>query len=283
MITSIWFRLAAALALLPLFSATAHAVDIGRTLRSGQETLQEDNYAELGISVIAADGLRFKGDQRSASNDVRVAPAFNARYQWRGLFAEAHVETRAGWTLGYNAYNSDTLSLDFIIGSRYAGISPDISDELGAIEPREGDVAGGFRLSGYAADYLWQLQGWSDVSDTHGGHGASALVGRNWQVRNWNFHALAGIGYASAGVLDYYYGVTPGEAAVSNGNLTAYDAGSGVSYSAEAGVTYPLTRSWIVRTTARYGRVTGEVAQSTLFDSAKRDNTALIVNVSYVF
>jgi outer membrane protein len=269
------------LALLPLFAAPAHAGDIGRSLRAGETSIdEEDNYLELGVSVIAADGLRFKGDLRS---DARITPAINARYQWHGVFAEVFAEARAGWSLGYNAYSDEDLSVDFTVGSRYADIGPGISDELGGIETRDRDLSAGVRVSGYVSDYLWQLQAWGDVSDVHGGVGASALIGRHWQVRNWNLHALVGAGYRSAATLDYYYGVTPQEAAASHGYLTAYDAQGGLSYSAEVGATYPLSESWVVRTTARYGHTTGEVAQSPLFECAKRNSAALIFNVSYVF
>ncbi len=275
-------RFIATLALLPLFAGVAEANDVSRSLRSGQDYSEEDDsYLELGLSVISQDGLRLKGDQRSFNDDVRITPAINARYQWRGWFVETQLETSAALTLGYSAYSSRDLSLDFILGPRHGSLDSDVSDELAGIDERYGDITAGMRVSGYVSDYLWQVQAWSDIGDTHDGFGGSALVGRNWQLRNWNLHALVGASYSSADTLDYYYGVTPAEA--SRGALSAYSAGAGVTYSAEVGLTYPLSESWIVRSTVRYGRVSDAIADSPLFEQPEKDVSAAIFNLSYVF
>ena len=152
--------------------------------------------------------------------------------------------------------------------------------EFGDVRSRS-DLAATARASGYVGNYLWQVQGWRDVIGRHAGFGASALFGRHWQLRNWNLHAMAGAAYTSADANDYYYGVT-GQQSAQTG-LAEFESGGGLRYSAEVGVTYPLGRKWVMRSTLRATRLPGEVADSSRLDDHDPDTLGWMTSVSYVF
>lgn len=265
------------LILCALFGSSAPAAEIGRGLRDTDSVSDpQANYFEVGIGLSSYDGPQIRGQEK---NDLRVVPIINGRYQWHGVFVENFAEASDGLVLGYNAYNADAWSLDLMLTSKHSGVDAD-NNELEGIRPRR-DIVAGARLSGYAGDYLWQLQGWHDVSQRHDGFGASALVGRSWQLKNWNLHAVTGAGYRSSKVLDYYYGVSSDQALVSG--IGEYSVGGGVQYSAEVGLTYPVSERWVFRSTARYTLLPGGLADSPLLDSNERGAVSLLSSITYVF
>ena len=257
----------------------AGAADISRGLRGADATSQ--NYLELGIGLAASNAPRLRGDQRSISDDVRLVPLINGRYAWRGWFVENFAESRQGLTFGYALVESDDWALDLTLNRRHRPIGPEISAELAGIKPRKGDTVLGARASGYIADYLWQLQVGGDIGDAHRGIGASALLGRQWQWRNWNLHALAGVSYSSARTNDYYFGIDSIEAQRSG--LPAYRAGAAFGASAEAGLTYALSESWVFRATARLGGRPSAVADSPLFEQRSRHAVGGLLSLTFVF
>lgn len=47
-----------------------------------------------------------------------------------------------------------------------------------------------------------------DATGDHNGTKVSALLGRSWQVNDWNFHTIVGIEYSSAKLNYFYVGVS---------------------------------------------------------------------------
>jgi len=100
----------------------------------------------------------------------------------------------------------------------------------------------GGRLSGYLGDNMEQFTVNQRATGDHDGTTVSALIGRNWQVGDWNFHGIVGAEYASEKLNDYYVGVSEGQAVSTR--FDAYEAGARLSFSAEVGVTYSFAEDW---------------------------------------
>lgn len=259
-----------------LMAGPVAAEDIGRELRRGEST--EGNYLELGLGLLSVDGAKRHGmalrDQRQS-----LMAIINGRFQWKGMFIENHAEDSNGWVLGYSVVEQPDWSLDLLLTSKHFRTRHE-GPSWSALDTRADRVAG-LRLSGNANDYVWQVNAWKDVSGRHKGAGASVQLGRAWQLGNWNLHALAGVNYSGAKVLDYYYGVSAQQSAATG--LAAYSAKAGLSTAAELGASYPLARDWVLRSTLRVGRMADSVADSTRWREKQSHSSSLMLGISHVF
>ena len=213
--------------------------------------------------------------------DTQVKVFINGRYQWRGLFVEAFAESYQGVVLGYNAFNTEHWSIDVIGHDQFEEISQEEYEQLQGIETRRGDFAVGVRATAYYHNFIMQFQVLHDITGNHGGVGGSTMIGRNWQWRNWNFHSLLGLHYQSADTLDYYFGVSSQEASA---QFPEYDLESETMFTAEVGVTYPLSEKWIWRSTLIFADVPEGISNSPIMSNEKTDDAILLISgLSYVF
>jgi outer membrane scaffolding protein for murein synthesis (MipA/OmpV family) len=144
----------------------------------------------------------------------------------------------------------------------------------------------GGRLTGYFDNNIIQFAINQDATGDHNGTTLSALIGRSWQIRNWNFHGIIGAEYASAKINDYYVGVTEARSAshLLNGfEVEVYDADASVSLSTEIGVTYPISEDWVFRATARAATIADEITDSPYYRNKESVATSFRTSLSYVF
>ena len=151
----------------------------------------------------------------------------NGSYSWNNIFVENNSERGHGLVFGYNAFNNENWSFDltattewlkknsFENNGRYGHLNyQDYSKEF---------MVGG-RLIGYFDNNIVQFTVYQDATGDHNGTIASALIGRNWQVRNWNFHGIVGAEYASAKLNDFYVGVSEARAVFLSDFLEGFSA-----------------------------------------------------------
>jgi outer membrane protein len=138
----------------------------------------------------------------------------------------------------------------------------------------------GGRLTGYFGQNILQVSIKHDARGRSKGTVASALLGRNWQVNDWNFHGLAGLTLADAKFNDYYLGVSDAEAAITD--FEAYDGKASVSFNSSVGVTYPISESWEFRATAHAGSNFG-YNDSPLFSKKRDFYTGISSSITYEF
>lgn len=251
------------------------AADIAREVRVAESSPEpsDGGFLEAGAGLVYRDAW-VKGED----DGLGLAILLGGRYQWNGIFVEAIEGSSSLISVGYNAWNNDTWSLD-VLGSNLNDLFvSDDNDELKSLEERDADFLVGARATGYFGDYLLQLQLQSDVSSTHDGVIASIQGGRSWQYRNWNFHSLAGLRYHSKEVVDYYLGVTPAEATAT---LPEFQADAGSVLTAEIGATYPISEKWVFRATAGYEHLTGGIDESPIIEG--ENPTRFKTTFSYVF
>ncbi|NQZ21611.1 MAG: MipA/OmpV family protein [Colwellia sp.] len=267
--------------LLGLFvSSNVLSADITHTLRNNsEEKATTGNYFELGLGIAAGVGPSLTED-----NDGWAAAylVINGSYNWNGLFIEKYGESGDPILLGYNAYESDNWSLDLVMGPKFGGLhSDEADDKFQLLDDRNSSTMFGGRLTGYLGDNVVQFSLKHDISGNSHGTSASALLGRNWQVRNWNFHGLVGLQFFDSRINDYYVGISENEALRSQ--YTEYSPGSNINFTAEAGVTYPITENWVFRSTARFRTLSDADMDSPIFETTRSTAMSLGTSLTYVF
>ena len=171
-------------------------------------------------------------------------------------------------------------SFDVVLGTTGGGISEDTDDRFIGINKRESSSMLGGRLTGYFGKNILQVSLKHDVKGRSKGTVASALLGRNWQYRNWNFHGLAGLYLSDSKYNDYYQGVTEQESAVTG--IEAYDGKASLTFSSSVGVTYPISENWIYRATFGVGSNFGQ-NDSSLYAKRRDFYTYIGNSINYVF
>lgn len=268
----------AAIMLVSLTSAS-YSEDITRALRNNTDnSLEPENFFEIGAGVGAYVGSSFTDEDGKGAGAFLVV---RGSYNWNGFFVDLLAESSDPLVFGYNVYNNDNWSLDAILTRTGQGFRPD-NDTLRftGIDDRQDFGMFGARLTGYIGENIAQFTIKHDLSSTSKGTTASALIGRNWQVRNWNFHGLIGLQYSDANYIDHYYGVSQEEA--NNSQFNAYEGKSTLGFSTSLGVTYPINENWVFRGSTDIGANFGQ-NDSPLFNKRRNFHTSINTSISYVF
>jgi outer membrane scaffolding protein for murein synthesis (MipA/OmpV family) len=264
-------------------SNIAQAGDLGREIRSG--TMAPDNqnggYFSLGVGIGVVQHTIYGYPEDNQDDDGLSGIAYlnlNGRYQYNNWFIEAYSESVHDFNMGYTLLDDDKWSVDFILSPSFSYLGEDSSDDWKELKERDGDLGAGFRVNHYTPDYILQFRLLSDISGTHGGQNASAFIGKNWQIRNWNFHSLVGVTYNSADALDYYFGIEESEV---SDEFSRFDASGGLDLTIELGLAYPISEDWVFRAGYRYMRLPNEIADSPLI--LRQDFQLLATSINYVF
>jgi len=265
------------------FSSASFANDITHSVRSDTEQVgSTENYFELGLMYGQGSGPSTYNNKWS-----EIMLVVNGSYSWNNLFIEHYSESGNGLVLGYNAINNENWSLDLTVTKDLGQADFDNNRIYAAVNPEDYyPLTVGGRLTGYLGNNIVQFAINHDATGDHNGTTASALIGRNWQVRNWNFHGIVGVEYTSAKLNDFYVGVSAERAAYVSDfidGFSAYDAGASVSFSTELGVTYPITEDWVFRATARAATISDEITDSPYFQNQDSVATSFRTSLSYVF
>ena len=234
----------------------------------------DENYFELGLGARIDNHPSIFYEE---SVDTGTYILINGFYQWKGFFLEGFGESRDPLIVGYNAINLERMSFDIVGGVQHG--FPNDEEKFDGLEDRYFDFFLGGRLTTYLPEGLAQFQLRKDVSGRHGGILVSALYGSGGQYRNWNFHYLYGIEYRSKEIDDYYWGVSEEES--QNTDFAQYSGHSSLVYTAELGVTYPITENWVFRTSYRYNYYTN--VKSSLYLNTNKNASLLAISLSYVF
>ncbi|WP_394388965.1 MipA/OmpV family protein [Shewanella woodyi] len=264
----------------------SRASDIANSVVGREDNrLVNGGYFELGASVYGVNKI----DVRQTDHQtVQPSLLLSGMYQYKGLFVEMLHQSQDGINLGYNFWNSENWSLDLLVANlqsswaRPEGIDPkmlnEASRDLYLMSEDSIYVGAGFRATRYWDDhYVFQYR---IVSDYYDGQGlqSSARLGKSWQVRNWNFHALASVEYASATLNNHLFGVSSDEATT---RFPEYHPDSSFHYGMEFGIAYPLSESLVFRAMYRFNVLSDEVTDSP-FNQAGHVSF-FNASISYVF
>ncbi len=271
-----------------LTTQISHASDIAKDIRQGganPEGIEDGGFIELGLELSYSDfsSVRYSRDQ----DDAEVGLTLGLDYRYRGFFIELQQGSADGLNLGYNIWSNEDLSFDLLVSSINGRLDTTSEKDISGLSEAERDDAlqdrntfyngAGVRVTRYWDNYILQYRLVTDIHDDKG-LTSTLRFGRNWQVKNGNFHALLGGEYASAKTSQYWYGISEREATTL---FPAYDLGSTFSFTGELGFTYPVTEKLVFRTFARYTYLPDDIQKSPLVDG---DYDAFFVtSISYVF
>jgi outer membrane protein len=262
------------------------ASDIASSVAGGVDNrLSNGGYFELGGSIYGVNKVDIRQTDYQA---VQPSLLISGMYQYKGLFVEMVHQSQDGINLGFNFWNSDNWSLDLLAAnlksswSRPEDVDPSTLNEAGRnaylMSEESLYVGAGFRATRYWDDhYVFQYR---IVSDYYDGQGiqSTARLGKSWQVRNWNFHALGSIEYSSSTFNRYLFGVDSDEATEL---FPEYRPDSSFSYGMELGVAYPISENFVFRAMYRINVLPDEVTDSP-FNQA--DYVSFFnASISYVF
>ena len=173
---------------------------------------------------------------------------FKGRYQWKGLFAELAINPTSAKSLpavGYNFYSTDHWNLD-LIGAGTAErvqFNYQVDGETKYISS-ESPRGVGFRAIGSWGNTVLQLVALpyfhEDFQSNSAVDYASLWLGHRWQIKNWSVNGLIGAKYRSSGLMNYHLGVGENEA---DEVLDAYEPASGIDYTAQIDLTYPVSKN----------------------------------------
>jgi len=260
------------------FSSFTYSADIARELRTNADKNSDpENFFEIGVGAGIGIGSSFtEEDGKEAGFGINLSGSYN----WNDFFIDVGMETSEPLVIGYNAYKSDNWSFDLMLGATQGGLSDDTDDRFIGITKRQSSTMLGGRLTGYLGKNILQVSLKHDVRGRSEGTVASALLGRNWQVGNWNVHGLAGLTLVDAKYNDYYLGVSDDE--VAQTNFEAYDGKASVHFNSSVGVTYAISESWEFRATAYAGSDFGD-NESPLFSKKRDFYTGISTSITYKF
>jgi len=206
-------------------------------------------------------------------------------FRKKGFFGEVVQGTQDGLNLGYNAWQNDRWSIDILVGSMNGVYEPDLETEVkpGDDEDTRNEklynrhtlfLGTGIRVSHYIGNYVMQYR---LVADTLDGNGliSTLRLGRGWQYRNWNYHCILSAQYTSETTNNYWYGVENYEATA---RYPAYHPEASLSYSAQFGITKPLSEKWVARLFTGWTQYPNEARDSPFVDDSDFSFVALTVN-----
>ena len=228
-----------------------------------EEQNNNGGFMELSFSFAALES-------RFVDAPYHFGPMLHLRlnYQWNGFFIEDKGLNGVGLPgLGYNFYNDQTWSFDMYVseihGEIATGDGDTIRDEqsgLTGIRPRESDDRLGLRATYYFDDTSVLRMLFAPLSDIKNQDMHFALwFGKSWQNQNINFHTIFSAQYDGSKTLDYYYGVSDAEV---SDKFAAYKAGSGFTLGAEFGLSYALTKDWVLESSVKLIRLPDSIYDS---------------------
>lgn len=213
-----------------------------------------DGYRlSLGLGHMNSESPMYDDEGRDGMRLV-----IDARYQWKGLFAELAFNGVSGeknlTSIGYNFYSTEHWNLD-LIAAAVTGRSEFNYEVDGEIKHISGEATRGvgIRAQGAWGNSIVQMVALpyfhEDFRSNSAVDYASLWVGHRWQVKNWSVNGLLGAVYKSSGLLDHHFGVTESE---TDEIVWAYEPSSGIDYMAHIDLSYPVSKNILFQVFSRY-------------------------------
>lgn len=284
------------LILLIAIFTTGTAYSFAEGTQSEDKAPQSDKNSRDGYYLSIAAGLgSYESPLREEQNGLILA--INGRYQRKGFFAELGIGSSGSFgpptltTLGYNFYGTEHWNLD-VLYAITDGTSEFIY-EVGGEAKRLSTLpvsGAGLRALGSWGNTTLQLVGLHSFNsefrpDAELGY-AALWLGHRWQIKNWSLNGLVGAKYRSSSLMNYQFGVIESEADMVVG---AYEPSSGVDYTAQIDLTYPVRKNLLFQVYSSYTQFSDEMLDSPIIkhvresDNRPEKEQVFGVLVQYVF
>jgi len=240
------------------------------TLDSNDENDRSGGYLKIGYG--------YKYEKTPYHDEKNGASMFlSGRYQFEnGIYLEASHganELSIGNSLGYNFYNTDHWSFDIHGMQAHGGTEMGFGFKKAGEEQAEFEILHmdrkatymlGLRTTGTYDQTTFQftIAPYSFNDEYDDGIFATAWVGHSWQLKNWEFHAMAGVNYRSEEIINYYYSTSDELIARNDPQLGAYRANGGFDVVGQVGVSYPVSENILFESYLRFTEVSDEISDS---------------------
>jgi hypothetical protein len=268
------------------------AYSFAEDAQPGDKSQQTDINSRDGHYLSIGAGLgSYESPLREEQNGLILA--INGRYQRKGFFAELGIGSSGSFgppsltTLGYNFYGTEHWNLD-VLYAITDGTSEFIYEVGGETKTLSTlPISGaGFRALGSWGNTTLQLVGLHSFNsefrpDAEVGY-AAVWLGHRWQINNWSLNGLVGAKYRSSSLMNYQFGVTDSE-------VGAYEPSSGVDYTAQIDLTYPISKNVLFQIYSSYTQFSDEMLDSSKIRAVRKWNNrpekeqVFGVLVQYVF
>lgn len=254
-----------------------HDFDVNISFGNDDEENDGDNNVRdgfyLGLSAINSFGDDFRFLNHD-DGDAEFETDISVRAQLGGFFIESPglssrrihgLYAPSAW--GYNFFNGDIWTMDLFYETSVRHI-----EGLEGIENLHRSKRGGIRATGYFDESQLQVM-FSPYSPDNGdedGVEASISYNMEWQIRNVSVYTAVGAHYRSKDVIDSY-----------SHKLIGDEDFSGMSYSAEVGLEYPLSTDWVFGSFVRFNTLS-ERTKAARNDNVE-DGTRAGILLTYVF
>jgi len=246
-----------------LLTSVLHAADISHEVRSPGSGL---TFWELGAGLsydrIPLVGWLEQDPEEARDGSFNLSLFLDGRLQWKNFFIEGISDSFQDGVIGFTLTDEPNQQLELVLSSQFGEYSPGDITGFENLRTRRSDATIGIRSLIIRDETVFQLElGKGVVSNVHRGWTAALLAGRQWQVQNWQAHAVAGLRYFSDDIVDYYFGVDDSE---TSPLAAPYSADSGTLMSLELGATKPINEKWLLRTALTLDRLPDSVVESPL-------------------
>ncbi len=265
---------------LVMLSAPGHAADISHEIR--QSAPETSGFLEFtsDLSYYRVPIIGFVETRATNPSDpaggLRIG--LHGMFEWRDFFFEAVHGSSSNFAFGYNAWENERSRVALLFSSQIGSYTPGTVPGYVSVRDRDADLQFGIRSTHYQDNNIVQLELGVDSTGRGNGVVAAWQFGHFWQLRNWNLHALLGLRYFSADIVDFYFGIDESEVSE---QTAVYQADHGVLTTAEFGAAIPLNEKWVFRTNATVDRLPDSVVDSPLTQARMAYDFS--VGINYIF
>jgi len=219
----------------------------------------------LGIGAAYTESL-YSG----VDSETHAIPLLNLKYQRFFL---------KGFTLGFNAIQTEKMSADLVLIPLFQGYDASDSDDLSGMDDRGPSAYLGPQVTVRMKPINLTAFAAQDVTGRTTGAIAGAKVGTGLPLSN-KLVLVPSIGatYWDSDVTDYYFGVKDSEA---TSTRAAYSPSGTWVYTGSVSAMYELTQSFLARLTYSYTYYGSEIDDSPITD--KDSANTVMLGVSYLF
>ena len=188
--------------------------------------------------------------------DFRTYPIPIFGYEGKRLYLR-------GITGGYRLFMGKSWSVGPVVQPRFDGYEEDDSSALAGMDDRNVSLDAGVGLS-WRTDYgLLEASVVTDLLGEHDGQQIELSWTGLFSWKRWDFIPSAGVRFKSTNLVEYYYGVEPGEALATR---PAYAPDRAVDPFVRLAVRRELTERWSLLTALQYEWLDSEIRDSPIVD-----------------
>lgn len=181
-------------------------------------SLQAEERGRIGMGINLNNKLDI---YNNADSDA----AAGIHLQYRGERLNIDEET-----IAYKLSDTEKYQIEIMARSENRGLEDDDLKDFTGLTERDPSLDAGFRAGMKTRYGLLSVEATGDISGTHNGQEVDLRFGPDFYQKAWDgkrevsVGALAGVKWQSKDVVDYYYGVSGGEATASRAAYKGDDA-----------------------------------------------------------